>query len=146
MSKTYTIELTEQQAQTLSTACEVLARLGIGQFRYALECMPLAQLWGDGWHDDMNEIGQILSRHTINNVDGWRSSLGIAHEKVSETAKEAWDMHQVIRHRLSWDRATVDGITDGTKRNWSGGMMGVNFDDPFKAALQPLAVMKEVGK
>ena len=29
----YTLTVTRQQAQTPQTACEVLARLGIGQFR-----------------------------------------------------------------------------------------------------------------
>ena len=35
---TYTLTITHTQARTLSTACEVLARLGMGQFKDALDC------------------------------------------------------------------------------------------------------------
>lgn len=144
MVKRYTIELTEHQAQTMATACEVLARLGIGQFRDALEKLPTTEYRPQGWNDDMDTIGRMLSKHTIGNVDGWRSSLGINHEKVREQSKDAWDLYQVIRHRLSWDRAIADGITDGKSRNWSGGMMGVNYDEPHKTSDQPLAIIKEM--
>lgn len=144
MVKRYTIELTEHQAQTMATACEVLARLGIGQFRDALEKLPTTEYRPQGWNDDMDTIGRMLSKHTIGNVDGWRSSLGIYHEKVREQSKDAWDLYQVIRHRLSWDRAIADGITDGKSRNWSGGMMGVNYDEPHKTSDQPLAIIKEM--
>jgi hypothetical protein len=139
---TYTLTLNEQQAQTIATACEVLARLGIGQFRDALEKLPTKEYMPHGWQDDMHAIGLILKKHMIGNVDGWHSSLGIHHNKVREEAKEAWDLYQVIRNRLSWDRAKAEGVTDGTTRNWSGGMMGVNYDEPFKTSLQPLARME----
>lgn len=141
--KRYIIELTEQQAQTIAQACEILARLGIGQFRDALEQLPTTAFRPYGWNEDMETIGRMLSKHTISNVDGWHSSLGIHHAKVHEKAKDAWDLYQVIRHRLSWDRAIAEGITDGKSRNWSGGMMGVNYDEPHKTSAQPLASIKE---
>ena len=141
--KRYTIELNEHQAQTIAQACEILARLGIGQFRDALEQLPTTAFRPDGWNEDMDTIGRMLSKHTISNVDGWHSSLGIHQKQVREQSKDAWDLYQVIRHRLSWDRAISEGITDGKSRNWSGGMMGVNYDEPHKTSAQPLTTIKD---
>ena len=36
----YTLTINKDQAQVLTKATEILARLGIGQFRDALECLP----------------------------------------------------------------------------------------------------------
>ena len=135
----YTISLTDAQAQVLSTACEILARLGIGQYDDALRHLPQRDGidWG-AWHDDMRTIGEMLSRHMVNGIDGYRSSLGINHAKTSDESQVAWDMYQVIRHRLAWDRAIAAGITDGTVRDWSQ-MMGVHYDKPMKSSAEPLA-------
>lgn len=37
---TITITVTEEQARTIATACEILARLGIGQYRGVLDKQP----------------------------------------------------------------------------------------------------------
>ena len=115
--KTYTLTLTHTQARTLSTACEVLARLGMGQFKDAFDCLPLRKdIDWSAWHDDMEQISRILSKHMQGGIDGIRSSTGISN--ASEEARAAWDLHAVIRNRLSWDRATAEGLTDGTRREW----------------------------
>lgn len=107
---TYTLRLTEAQAKVLCTACEVLARLGIGQFRDALAHLPLDQepiRTADDvldWHADLDLIGDILERYTIGNVNGWNSSLSIASPLVKPEAKIAWDLFQVLRLRLAGDR------------------------------------------
>lgn len=61
----YTLTVTTAQAETLILATEILARLGIGQFRDALERLPTREFMPDGWHEDMDSIGKILSRHMI---------------------------------------------------------------------------------
>lgn len=139
--KTYTITLTEKQAQTISAACEVLARLGIGQFRDALEYLPLKEPFPGIWHDEMQRIGKILQPMMLHDIDGWNSSLGIYHPQVRPNILVAWDIHKTIRHRLSWDAAIERGDTDGTTRDWSK-MMGVNYDEPSKASTEPLPVIK----
>ena len=55
--KTYTLNITRQQALTLQVACEVLARLGLGQFRDALEHLPTSEWRPEGWNEDMDVIG-----------------------------------------------------------------------------------------
>lgn len=114
---TYTIHLTEAQAKVLCTACEVLARLGIGQFRDALEHLPIDQeliRTADDvldWHADMDLIGDRLSRHLIGNVNGWNSSLSILSPLVKPEAMIAWDLFQVLRHRLAWDKGEDYSLT-----------------------------------
>ena len=138
---TYTLTITERQARTISMACEVLASLGMGQFKDALEHLPLrTQNFDiDAWHDDMEQTSRILSKHMQGGIDGIRSSTGIAN--ASEEARAAMDLHQVIRHRLSWDRATAEGLTDGTKREWPA-MMQTWYDEPAKYSEEPLATME----
>jgi hypothetical protein len=49
-------------------------------------------------------------------------------------------MYQVIRHRLSWDRAVEDGTiaSPDAPRDWSK-MLGVNYDEPMRTGPEPLA-------
>ena len=123
-------------------ACEVLARLGMGQFKDALEHLPLrTQNFDiDAWHDDMEDLARILSKHMPGGIDGIRSSTGISN--ADEDARTAWDLHAVIRHRLAWDRAKAEGVTDGTKREWPA-MMQVSYDEPMKYSEEPLAKMEK---
>lgn len=138
----YTLTITERQARVLSMACEVLARLGMGQFKDAFEHLPLRPQNFDvcAWHDDMEQISRILSKHMPCGIDGIRSSTGISN--ADEEARTAWDLHAVIRHRLAWDRAIAEGVTDGTKREWPA-MMQVSYDEPMKYSEEPLAKMEK---
>ena len=138
---TYTLHLTEEQAHVLSRACEVLARLGIGQINEGLRELPQEKDidWTD-FHDDCAAVCKIMSKHMTKRIDGYSSNLGI--HNADAGAKRAWDLHQVIRHRLSWDRAIAQGWTDGTKRNWNE-MLGVNFDEPMRVSGEELARMEK---
>jgi len=103
--RTYTITLNETQAGTIQIACEVLARLGIGQFRDALEHLPTVEFMPPGWHEDMDQIGQILSKH-MQRTDQTPHQIS-----TREQHKVAWDLYTLVRHRLSWDRAIDEGRT-----------------------------------
>jgi hypothetical protein len=142
--KNYTIKLTKKQAETVMTACEVLARLGIGQFRDALEHLPLQRM--PVWSEDLQSIGKTISRYTKHNIDGWQSSLSIHSADTSDEAKTAWDIHQVIRHKLSWRRAIDDGIVatdDPASRDWDK-MGGRCFDEPSQIGPDLLPEMEGV--
>lgn len=143
-TNTYTITLTDAQARVLAQATEILARLGIGQFRDALERLPKHEVAPEGWYNDLNAIGKLLATYMINNVDGYRSSLGIHDKNVSETSRIAWDLHQVLRHRLAWEHAVEVGVVESidSPRKWPE-MIQVNYDEPLKASEHPLAVMKK---
>lgn len=139
----YTLEVTEVQARVLVQATEVLARLGIGQFRDALDCLPTRERVHDGWHTDMDVIGKILAHHMIGGVDGYTRSLSVHSVDVSETSRIAWDLYQVLRHRLAWDRAVAEGVIESADapRKWHK-MFGVHYDEPSKVSEQPLATME----
>lgn len=139
--KKYKIELTESQLSTLSLASEILARLGIGQWRDAFEWLPKRSDmdWPD-YHNDIDAIGKIISKYTPGRVDGYRSSLGMNNADVSSTSKIAWDLYQSFRHELAWDRAVEYGYIESREspRNWDE-MLGVHYDEPFKTSEEPLA-------
>lgn len=118
---TYTLHINETQLATISNACEVLARLGMGQFRDALECLPLREFAPDGWHEDMEGIAHILKKHMKQTYGAYSAS--------SDTSKTAWDLYQVARNRLAWDE------------NPNGGF-GVSFDQPMKTGPDPLAFVE----
>jgi hypothetical protein len=135
-----TITLTDKQAKQIAVSCEIVARLGIGQFREALECLPTKEFCPPGWHEDMEKIGSILKHYTLDNVDGWNASLGIHSEKLHPRTKINWEIYQTIRHKLAWDLAKLHGLSDGTTRDWST-MNSVNFDVPVKLTDEGLPVI-----
>ena len=123
MSK-YTLTLTARQASEISSACEILARLKMGQVDMAVRELPGNQPKD---YEAMREIQQMIER--------------LVPAKIERGDSIAWDLYQVIRHRLSWDREIERGnIERGEPRNWSI-MMGVSFDEPMKMGSEPLAVI-----
>ncbi|MHB1949680.1 MAG: hypothetical protein ACYCQI_16400, partial [Gammaproteobacteria bacterium] len=72
----------------------------------------------------LNELQQLLT--------GMRNgNLGIGN--VSDSSKIAYDIHQVIRYQLAWDKEPC-------------GDVGVSFDPPMKWGSQPLAKIEKHGK
>lgn len=107
-----------EEGDILVEALDFYSRIGIGQ---------------------LNEIGSILSLYDAIKIDYSKSEeifakmkleifnlqsnefFGIFHKKVPDFYKVAWDLKQVIRHRLAWDSNPKGGI-------------GVSFDVPFKSS------------
>lgn len=139
----YTITVTERQAHIISQACDLMARIGIGQWPEFLHHLPGANKMN--WNDMREELLPIMSKYLVPaiGISGWGSSLGVGSDKSAPDTDEAFDLNAVIRHRLAWDRAMDNGITDGTTRNWPE-MMGVYYDEPMHWGKEPLAVIEEV--
>lgn len=136
--KLYTIKLNRSQLATLISATEVFARLGIGQFNFALDWLPIEKGKYISYEDQLY-FSERLAPLMVHHIDGYRSSLGIYSKETPEFAKIAWDLHQVFRHRLSWERAVEKGIVASldAQRKWPE-MMGVDYDEPFPASEEPL--------
>ena len=146
MTRRYTIAVTAEQARIISQACDLLARLGIGQWPEFIKYMP-EPLSFTGRHDAVQALRPVMADllrqySPAGAYDGYQSHLGILNELAARGAREAWDLHQVLRHRMEWDRAIAEGLTVGTTRNWTGGMMYVNYDEPMHAGSEPLAVIE----
>ena len=130
---TYRIEeLSEKQAAVLRSALELYVRTHLGQIPTIVENLPLKR--GVEQHKVIQALRAALHGEMRQDVDGWRSNLGLLNDEADESARIAWDMHTVIRHRLAWDRARAEGRTnpDGS-RNFSQ-MMGVDYDEPSRTA------------
>lgn len=137
--KWYTLHLTEEQARAVSYACELAARIGMSQLDMITQGLPLAT----EKHSALRDLIERTERDVkpIIGLEGG-AYYGIRHKAVPQTAKRAWDVHAVIRHRLSWDRAIADGIVEkDAPRNWSR-MATVNYDEPDNVACEPLPTMR----
>lgn len=121
----YTLHLTEKQAAEISHACEILARLRMGQIGMALRELPLDKTMEYEQEQYVSNYLRSLCRPGCSRID-----------------VAAWDLHQVIRHRLAWDRAYSKGIIKpGEPRRWPE-MSGVMYDEPMQLASEPLAEVR----
>ena len=82
MSK-YTLTITARQASEISSACEILARLQMGQVDMAVLELPGKQPKD---YDALHEIQKMIER--------------LVPAKIERGDSIAWDLYQVIRHRL----------------------------------------------
>lgn len=136
------LSLTEEQAVVLQEALNVYFRLGMGQTHDMWSILSFVARGEDKefnwteWHDAVDQVNNRMSVFFPFNLNN--GSYGIGNPKVKEKYKIAVDIHDVIRHGVSWDRAIREGlVNDDGSRNWSN-MMGVNYDKPFKHSMHPL--------
>lgn len=103
----YQLELTKEQLQVLSTACEFYARVRMGQFKeIAWHCMD----WKDGDVNDMcirrDEAERLLfeaRKQIYPDLHGYGHSYGYSKFKDADLA---FDIHQVARMEFGDDRLT----------------------------------------
>ena len=66
---------------------------------------------------------------------------GIAQKSVREKTRISYDLIQVIRQYLAWDKLGLNPETDA--RIWPK-MLGVHYDDPLKVSEEPLAKIEKL--
>lgn len=145
--KKYKITLNEKQLRAISDATDLLQRVQLGQWREIQDNLPIIWKTVDysQFHDDMHEIGQILSKYMIDGIDGIFSSLGVGNEKLPESNSILYEIHRCIRHKLSWEKAVEDGIieSENSSRNFSK-MMTVDFDSPMRYSEEPFIQIERI--
>lgn len=99
----YKLTLTDEQAQTVATACEFYARIMMGQFTeitwHTMMCQPMDDTWCD--RRDAAETYLYKARQFIYPELGGRgSSYGIG---KFEDADEAFDVYQALRQKFPHD-------------------------------------------
>lgn len=136
---TYTLTITRKQAEAISRACEIVSRLGMGQFKDALEELPLREYLPPGWHDTMMDVARLLAPHLKS------TSYGIRHADVSESSRILWDTYQVMRRQMAWEDAVAKGIVPSmdAPRRWPK-MMSVWYDDPAHTSTEPLPTIQRI--
>jgi hypothetical protein len=149
----YLLKLTPEQAQVLVHACDLYSRIGIGQFEEIEQLARMGMLrhrhaTADGapavTEAEINRLEQarealdVAKRHLTGMEPN--ASFGILNQLVHKDFKVAWELQQVVRHRLAWDARG-----NPARRDWAGSpsMMGVNYDDPMASSGTPLATMEQ---
>lgn len=112
-----TLELSEKQAGIVEEALEFYSRIHMGQFEEL----------GNFFHkrnynrDEFRHLTDQLRRCVFPELQR-NAYYGICDKKhLSDNARIAWDIQQVIRHGVSWKRYPNGGIT-------------VNFDPPMRTS------------
>jgi len=132
VDRPYQLSLTERQAQVLTEALDLFSRIGMGQLEeiaYVLRSYTKPSESSSLLSSRLDELKRLARE--ASNV--WMGSpcgcRGISSEEIGDAFRVAWDLHQVIRYRLAWDR------------NPNGGLQ-VSFDTPMKYSQEPLANIK----
>jgi hypothetical protein len=145
MTKTYTLTITEKQARALMDATDLLQRVQIGQWREIEDNLPLQKpIDYQELRDDFQIIGAILSKHMIDNIDGGASSLGVGHPDLPESNGILYDLHRVIRRKLSVERAVENGIIENENVSRNEMPITVDFDTIMMWGTEKLATMERV--
>lgn len=102
--KKYNLTITREQADVLSSACELLARVHMGQLGFVAESFlgkesaPFIAL-----REALEEIEPLATEMHRN------AYHSISSKEIPDEARVAWDIYQVIRNRTSHDRADEKG-------------------------------------
>ena len=120
----YILELSPEQASLLQDVCEIGARIGMYQLHDICRLLPCST---ENQKKNYQEIYDLL----------WEQYLRYARSSSSDGVKAEhsnmlWDLYQVIRYKLSWDR------------NPNGEPMNVMFDSPLRTSKQKLAIIRSV--
>jgi len=143
--KTYTLTITEKQARALMDATDLLQRVQIGQWREIEDNLPLQKpIDYQELRDDFQIIGAILSKHMIDNIDGGASSLGVGHPDLPESNGILYDLHRVIRRKLSVERAVEQGIIENENVSRNKMPITVDFDTIMMWGTEPIAKIERV--
>jgi hypothetical protein len=118
--RSYKLHVTESQLQAIRNACELLARVHMGQLFAVAEALARYNL-----ADRYCELREGLEalQPLVHGLPA-NSYPGIHSPKLADEAGQAWDIHRVCRHILAWDRNPEGAWT-------------VDFDDPASAPCCP---------
>lgn len=135
--KTYQITVSETQAQAIETACDLLARIMIGQSHEIARHLPLTDK-ADQW-----DIGRAIEAITKPACGlQMNSSYGVGR---FDEADLLIDLVEVIRHKLAWDAARAENLLTPSGGRDHATMSGVCYDAPIQwARHQPLAKIEAV--
>ena len=131
--KTYNLTLTETQLRTVQKALDCYSRIGMGQCGTAITDHPdvIRRIFEDSdnapgiWDVSCGIDVMIKSMVFTELTQG--SFHGIRSEHIDESNRVAYDILQVIRHRLAWDNHKEGDRT-----------IYVSYDRPLKTSGEPL--------
>lgn len=126
------ITLEGESSYVLTRALDFFSRMGLGQLReigwivrwYFDSLKKMSYEEFDGVDEMLNYAKALLTGFPSN------ASWGIYCPEIHDDFRVAWDLQQVVRHRVSWD-----AVGNPPRRQWPE-MMGVNYDTPMHSSEQ----------
>ena len=112
----YELRITEEQAAVLRDACEMYARIGMGQIEFIAE------------HPALSGTASCV-RPYIRAAENAPHTVTLLNEEAPRV-RRSWDLYQVIRGRLAWDTAGNPPARPTIQ---------VMYDQPLNTAGEPLA-------
>jgi hypothetical protein len=122
--KSYVYDLDAVDAEHARSALDLLSRIHLGQYYAIKDVLVLPKLDSyEAWHNLEDMLRYVCKKVTGLHGNG---SWGIHNkENVSDEARVSWDLAQVVRGAIAWDRNPRGGIT-------------VDFDVPRQSSMQTL--------
>jgi len=115
----YELRITDEQARVLRDACEMYARVGMGQLEFIAE------------HPALSGTASCV-RPYIRAAENALHTVTLLNEEAPRV-RRSWDLYQVIRGRLAWDDAGNPPARP---------TMQVMYDKPLSTAGEPLAEIR----
>lgn len=131
-NKRYALTITEEQANTLINALDLYQRIGMGQLDEIIRVAVSAP----GHKYDWAEVDKTMNILKLQLL-GWPhigTAHGIRSSELPDQFRIAWDIQQVVRHRLAHD-----GLKPGEKPG-----IYVYFDEPHQTSKEPLPEIKKL--
>jgi hypothetical protein len=144
--KQYQVTLTKEQLQVITNACNVLARIQLGQWDIMFDELPVQKkLDYEKYHLIKDTLRQMMPMILADGMDGIHSSYGVANPNLPRENGIAFDIRDAIRYKLSWEEAVEKGLieSEDAPRKWPE-MMTVNYDPPMKWSDVPLAKIQSI--
>lgn len=130
----YTLTINKEQARIICEALELYSRLKHGQIDELRNlfrdrwCAPNSQFnWDNEWI-----FAQLKAMIFPDLAFGAYYGVG---SKIYPESTVAWDVMQVLRHRLAWDRLKAEGKTEPE-------FYGVQYNPPMRFGSEPLAEIR----
>jgi hypothetical protein len=112
----YHIDLNTEHMQVLIQALDLYSRVGMGQFEEVAHVFESRR--NETLLTALNGAKVAVGLHP-------NSHRSISAEAVADSFKTAFDIKQVLRHRMAWDKQPDGGV-------------GVAFDEPMRYGPYPM--------
>jgi hypothetical protein len=121
----YQITLTLEELRVISSALELLSRVGMAQLECVAEHTPVAYERGQGnLFRELRDTLIDISNLATNSEYPKGCYPGILNEYVPAKSRLAYQLYKLFRHRMAWDKNPEGGWT-------------VDFDSPDLLKVHP---------
>lgn len=132
------LALNDKQADVIIAALELWARIGCGELTALLGHPEISRRLTTDKGVTTEDVRRLLEHLKIGVFGLPRNAYyGIVSSDITESNRIAFDLMQVIRHRLSWSRA-------GNPAERTPDMYHIAFEEPQHTSTEPLATMRDV--